>query len=128
VIAAGGHGAIGAHGQQHGIASQWEVWLEAAALGPMGALEVASRGGAWFLGMERDLGSIETGKLADIVILNSNPLEDIRNTADVAFVMKGGRLYDGRTLDQVWPLDKPFGEPYWANPEASRTDVRPLQQ
>lgn len=127
VIAAGGHGAIGAHGQQHGIGSQWEIWLEAAALGPMGALDVASRGGAWFLGMEHDLGSIETGKLADLVILNSNPLEDIHNTADIEFVMKGGRLYDGTTLDQVWPEKQPFGEPYWANPDASRTDVRSLQ-
>jgi Tol biopolymer transport system component len=127
VVAAGGHGAIGGHGQQHGIGSQWEVWATASATGPMGALEIASLDGAWFLGMQKDLGSIETGKLADLVILNSNPLENIRNTADIALVMKGGRLYDGMTLDQTWPEKKRFGDPYWSNPEASRTDVRALR-
>jgi len=127
IIAAGGHGAIGGHGQQHGIGSQWEVWLEASALGPMGALEVASLGGAWFLGMQQDLGSIEVGKLADLIVLNSNPLDDIRNTADMKFVMKGGRMYDGMTLDQVWPEKKPFGTPYWANPIATQSDDRPLR-
>ncbi len=93
----------------------------------MGALEIASLDGAWFLGMDHDLGSIETGTLADLIVLNSNPLDDIHNTADIEFVMKGGRLYDGMTLDQTWPEKKAFGEPYWANPEASRTDVRPLR-
>jgi Tol biopolymer transport system component len=127
VVAAGGHSAIGGHGQQHGIGSQWEVWAAASAFGPMGALEVASSDGAWFLGMQKDLGSIETGKLADLVVLNSNPLEDIHNTADIEFVMKGGRLYDGTTLDQTWPEKKPFGEPYWANPDATQTDDRPLR-
>jgi hypothetical protein len=127
VIAAGGHGAIGAHGQQHGIGSQWEVWLEASALGPMGALEVASQGGAWFLGMQQDLGSIEPGKLADLIVLNSNPLENIRNTADIQYVMKDGRLYDGMSLDQVWPEKKAFGVPYWADPAASQMDDRPLR-
>jgi Tol biopolymer transport system component/imidazolonepropionase-like amidohydrolase len=127
VIAAGGHGAIGAHGQQHGIGSQWEIWLQASALGPMGALEVASQGGAWFLGMQQDLGSIENGKLADLIVLNSNPLDNIRNTADIQFVMKGGRLYDGESLDQVWPDKKAFGVPYWADPTATQTDDRPLR-
>ncbi len=126
VIAAGGHGAIGGHGQQNGIGSQWELWMAASALGPMGALEVASRDGAWFLGMQQDLGSIEKGKIADLLILNSNPLEDIHNSADIQYVMKGGRLYDGGTLDEAWPATKPFGEYYWANPDASRSDVRPL--
>jgi Tol biopolymer transport system component len=127
VVAAGGHGAIGGHGQQHGIGSQWEVWANASAMGPMGALEIASLDGAWFLGMQQDLGSIEPGKLADLVILNSNPLENIRNTADIEFVMKGGRLYDGTTLDETWPEKKPFGDPYWSNPQASQTDVRALR-
>jgi cytosine/adenosine deaminase-related metal-dependent hydrolase len=98
--------------------------MAASALGPMGALEVASRDGAWFLGMEKDLGTIETGKLADLLILNSNPLEDIHNTNDIQSVMKGGVLFDGTTLDEIWPEKKAFGEPYWANPDASRTDVR----
>ena len=126
IIANGGHGAIGGHGQQHGIGTQWEVWMAASALGPMGALEVASLDGAWFLGMQKDLGSIETGKLADLLILNSNPLADIHNTMDIQSVIKGGILFDGTTLDELWPEKKPFGEPYWANPDATRTDVRTI--
>jgi hypothetical protein len=126
IIAEGGYGSIGAHGQEHGIGSHWEVWMAASALGPMGALEVASLHGAHFLGMESELGSITAGKLADLVILNSNPLENIRHTTDIKFVMKGGVLYDGRSLDELWPEKKAFGEHYWVNKDAMMDDVRPI--
>ena len=126
IIAEGGYGAIGAHGQQHGLASHWEVWILESALGPMGALEVASRHGAYFLGAEQDLGSISAGKLADVIVLNSNPLDDIRNTTDIAYVMKGGRLYDGDTLDEIWPEQKPYGVRPWVDADALRNDVRPI--
>jgi imidazolonepropionase-like amidohydrolase len=101
VIAKGGYGAIGSHGQQHGIGSHWEIWMAASALGPMGALEVATVHGAHFLGATKDLGSVSAGKLADLVVLNSNPLENIRNTQDIRWVMKAGVLYDGMTLEEV---------------------------
>lgn len=101
VIAKGGYGAIGSHGQQHGIGSHWEIWMAASALGPMGALEVATVHGAHFLGVSKDLGTVTTGKLADVVVLNSNPLENIRNTQDIRWVMKAGVLYDGMTLEEV---------------------------
>jgi Tol biopolymer transport system component/imidazolonepropionase-like amidohydrolase len=126
IIAQGGYGAIGSHGQQHGIGSHWEVWMAASALGPMGALEVASVHGAHFLGVEKDLGSIAVGKLADLMVLNTNPLENIRNTADIRYVMKGGILYDASTLDEIWPERKPFGEYYWVNRDALRSDDRPV--
>jgi Tol biopolymer transport system component len=124
IIAAGGYGAIGAHGQQHGIGSHWEVWMAAEALGPMGALEVATRHGARFLGLEQDLGTIATGKLADLVVLNANPLDDIRNTTKIRYVMKAGTLYDGDTLDELWPDSKPFGEVPWSDPDLWREDDR----
>jgi Tol biopolymer transport system component len=124
IIANGGYGAIGSHGQAHGIGSHWEVWMLASALGPMGALEVASVHGAHFLGADKDLGSLEAGKIADLMVLNANPLEDIHNTANIAMVMKAGRLYDADTLDEIWPEKKAFGTYYWINVDELRNDTR----
>ena len=126
IIERGGYGAIGSHGQQHGLASHWEIWITAEGTGPMGALEVASRHGAHFLGMEQDLGSIEVGNLADLVVLNSNPLDDIRNTTDIRYVMKGGRLWEANTMNEIWPEERPFGDYYWIDPEMLRSDDRPV--
>jgi Tol biopolymer transport system component len=126
IIANGGYGAIGSHGQAHGIGSHWETWMLASALGPMGALEVASLHGAHFLGADKDLGSLEVGKLADLMVLNKNPLDDIHNTADIAMVMKAGRLYDANSLDEIWPEKKPFGTYYWVNLDELRSDTRPV--
>jgi len=98
------------------------------AMPPLRALELASLGGARFVGIERDVGSITVGKLADLMVLNRNPLDNIRTTTDIAYVMKAGRLWDAKTLDEVWPSVKPFGEPYWASadPRAARgAGIRP---
>jgi len=124
IIANGGYGAIGSHGQAHGIGSHWEVWMMASALGPMGALEVASVHGAHFLGADKDLGSLEPGKIADLMVLNANPLDDIHNTSNIAMVMKSGKLYDANTLDEIWPEQKPFGAYYWVNVNELRNDTR----
>lgn len=126
IVAHGGYGSIGSHGQQHGLGSHWETWAAASALGPMGALEVASLHGAHFLGGEKDFGSIAAGKLGDLMVLNSNPLENIRNTKDILYVMKAGVLYDAATLDELWPEKKAFGDYYWVNVDALRTDNRPI--
>jgi cytosine/adenosine deaminase-related metal-dependent hydrolase len=98
---------------------------DSSALGPMGAIEMATNDGAHFLGMDQDLGSITVGKLADLDVLNKNPLDDIHNSADIAFVMKGGVLYDGTALDQLWPKSIPFGDDYWIFPPALLNDDRP---
>ena len=126
IIAEGGQGAIGSHGQHHGLGSHWEVWMAASALGPMGALEVASLGGAHFLGLGDELGSIVPGKLGDLVVLEQNPLDDIRNTKDIVYVMKDGVLYDGATLDEVWPRAKPYGDYPWLLEGIYETDDRPI--
>lgn len=126
IIAEGGHGAIGAHGQQHGLASHWEVWMYASALGAHGALELASKGGARFLGAAEDIGTLRPGKLADLIVLNRNPLDDIRHTTDIRWVMKGGVLYEGMTLDQIWPTARPYGPRPWIDQAALRTDARPV--
>ena len=104
---------IGAHGQQAGIAAHWELW--SFVRGGMSAVEALRAGTiepARSLGMERDIGSLETGKLADLVILTADPAADIRNSDDIAQVMLGGRLYDARTMNEVTTGDT-ARQPYW---------------
>jgi len=126
VIAEGGNGALGSHGEHHGLDAHWEVWMEASALGNLGALETASLGGAKFLGADQDIGSLEVGKLADLMVLNANPLEDIHNTLNMQYVMKGGVLYDAGTLDEVWPKQIKWGPYYWVNPDALQMNDKPV--
>ena len=63
------------------------------------ALKVAIMLGAESLGLDKELGSIAAGKLADLVISDKNPLENIWNTNSITHVVKDGRVYDGNTLD-----------------------------
>jgi Tol biopolymer transport system component/imidazolonepropionase-like amidohydrolase len=128
MIAAGGFGAIGAHGQHNGLGSHWEVWMAAAATGNMGALEVASLHGARFIGREQELGSLEVGKLADFMVLNRNPLENIRATTDIQYVVKGGVVYDDDTLDELWPRARKYGPMYWLQPDALKGGTVPVER
>jgi cytosine/adenosine deaminase-related metal-dependent hydrolase len=80
---------------------------------PLDVLRAATIFGADAIGLAKELGSVEAGKLADLVILDANPLENIRNTNTVRFVMKNGRLYDGSTLAEVWPRQKPLDRAWW---------------
>jgi len=124
VIEEGGYGSIGSHGENDGLGVHYEVWMNASAMSPVQALKVASLHGAYFLGAEKDIGSLEVGKLADLIVLNSNPLVDIQNTLDMMYVMKGGRLYDDDTLDEVWPTARAYGLRPWVIPDALKTDER----
>jgi len=124
LVELGGYSAVGSHGQQDGLGSHWDVWMLAEAAGAMTALEVASMHGAIFLGVDDDLGSMTVGKLGDLMVLNGNPLENIRNTADIQYVMKGGVLYDAMSLDQIWPRSINFGDYYWVMPEMYRIDQK----
>jgi imidazolonepropionase-like amidohydrolase len=67
----------------------------------MNAIKSATINGAKSLGMDADVGSIEPGKLADLLVLDADPLEDIYNTERIDLVMVNGRLYDARTLEQM---------------------------
>ncbi len=104
ILQAGGHIGLGGHGQMDGLGDHWELWAMAAGgMSNHDVLRVATIHGANAIGMEQDLGSLEPGKLADLIVLDANPLEDIHNTNTVRYVMKNGRLYEGDTLNEVWP-------------------------
>ena len=92
---------IGAHGQREGLASHWEMWgFAQGGMTPMETLRTATITPARALGFDQEIGSIEVGKLADLVILEQNPLEDIYRTDEVYQVMQNGRLFDAASMKE----------------------------
>src|SRR5579871_1021012 len=115
-IKAGGRVCIGSHGQFQGLGYHWEMWaLASGGASNLDVLRSATLRGAEAIGYAQDLGSIEPGKLADMVILDKNPLDDIHNTNTIHYVMKNGELFEGDTLNQVWPVHKPLPPLWWWN-------------
>ena len=114
IVEAGGRVGVGSHGQLQGLGYHWEVW--AVASGGMSnhdVLRCATIFGAEAIGLGQDLGSLGAGKLADLVVLNANPLDDIRHTNAIHYVMMNGRLYDGDTLDEIYPRQRPMEATSW---------------
>jgi imidazolonepropionase-like amidohydrolase len=105
--------AIGAHGQQAGLGPHWELWsFVRGGFSPVEALAAGTIAAARSLGYARDVGSIEAGKLADLVVLDADPTVDIRNSDKIHRVMLGGRLYDPATMNEVVTGTKARA-PYW---------------
>ena len=126
VVAAGGHVGMGSHGQLQGLGAQWEIWnIASGGMPRYDVLRVATIFGAEALGHEKDLGSIEAGKFADLQVLDKNPLEDIKNTNTIRYVMKNGRLYDGNTLNEIWPRQKLIARLWWWNEPVQAGQARP---
>jgi Tol biopolymer transport system component len=119
LINAGGLAGIGSHGQLQGLGFHWELWATASGTSITNALKAATILGAESIGLDGDIGSIKVGKLADFIILDKNPLENIRNTNTVFQVMKNGRLYDGNTLDEVYPRKKKANKFWWQEKKPS---------
>ncbi|MGH7475611.1 MAG: amidohydrolase family protein [Longimicrobiales bacterium] len=115
---AGGLVTLGAHGQMQGLGAHWELWLFThGGMSNLEALRVATIKGARYLGLDADLGSIETGKLADLIVLAADPLADIRNSEQVELVMVNGRLYDAATLRQIGNHPRDRLPLYWEQRE-----------
>ncbi|MGA9581593.1 MAG: amidohydrolase family protein [Allosphingosinicella sp.] len=105
--------AIGAHGQQAGLGPHWEMWsFVRGGWSPVEALRAGTIAAATSLGYARDVGSLEAGKLADLVVLDSDPTVDIRNSDKVHRVMLGGRLYDPVTMNEMVTGSR-VRAPYW---------------
>jgi imidazolonepropionase-like amidohydrolase/Tol biopolymer transport system component len=105
---------LGAHGQLQGLGAHWELWMFVqGGMTSLEAIRCATLYGAQYLGLDGDVGSLEPGKLADLVVLDKNPIENIRNSESIRYVMKNGRLYDGATMDEVGNHPSKRPKFYW---------------
>ena len=125
LVEAGGIAGVGSHGQLQGLGFHWELWsMQAGGISTHDMLKVATIKGAEALGLSKDIGSVEQGKIADFVVLNKNPLDNIRNTNTVDLVIKNGFVYEGESLNTIHPEEKVQEYPWTqAAPNASLPGV-----
>jgi imidazolonepropionase-like amidohydrolase/Tol biopolymer transport system component len=107
---------LGAHGQLQGLGAHWELWMLAqGGMSPLQAIRCATLNGAYYIGMEDHIGSLEIGKLADLIVLDANPLEDIYNTEKVKYTMVNGRIYDAELMHEIGNYNSKPTAFYWEN-------------
>ena len=118
---------LGAHGQREGLAAHWEMWTVAkGGMTPLEAIRVATLNGARYLGMDKDIGSLEVGKLADLVIIDGDILKDIQQSDKVSQVMINGRLYDAATMNEVGRTPKARKAFFFEGKNASSVPVQTI--
>ena len=107
---------LGAHGQLQGLGAHWELWsLGQGGMTNLESLQAATINGAEYIGAGEDIGSLKVGKMAGLIILDENPLEDIRHSESIRYTMVNGRLYDTETMNEVGNEPKERKEFYWEN-------------
>ncbi len=118
IVEAGGQVHLGSHGQLQGLGYHWEMWaLKQGGMSNHHVLRAATLHGARYLGLHKDIGSLEKGKRADIVICDKNPLENVKNVSTIRWVVKQGYIYEADTMDRQWPSEKPRPQfPWWMRP------------
>ncbi|MEO8451170.1 MAG: amidohydrolase family protein [Gemmatimonadota bacterium] len=124
VVDAGGRVGLGSHGEVQGLGVHWELWmLGSGGMKTHDVLRAATLHSADAIGLAKDIGSLEPGKLADLEALDKNPLEQLENSTSIKYVMKNGRLYDAATLNEVWPRQRALPKQWWWRvepPDAAR--------
>ncbi len=116
IVKEGGTAGLGSHGEFQGLGAHWELWMyQMAGMSNYDVLRVATIFGANAIGLGKQLGTLEPGKFADLLVLDKDPLQNIRNTNSIRRVMKNGRLYDADTLDEIWPTAKKAGPFWWSS-------------
>ena len=107
---------MGAHGQLQGLGAHWEIWMmQLGGMSNFEALKTATINPARALGLDAYVGTLEAGKLADLLVMDKNPLENIRNTESIKYTMVNGRLYDAATMQEKGNHPKPAPSFYWQN-------------
>ncbi|MBV1900169.1 MAG: amidohydrolase family protein, partial [Kordiimonadaceae bacterium] len=113
----------GSHGQVFGLALHWEMQSMAqGGMAPHRILRTATINGAKTLGVEDQTGSLKVGKLADIIVLDKNPLENISNSNSVRYTMINGRLYDSLSMNEIGNYDHPRTKFYWEQEDYNGID------
>jgi imidazolonepropionase-like amidohydrolase/Tol biopolymer transport system component len=122
---------LGAHGQREGLGAHWELWMFVqGGMTPLQAIRAATLNGAHYIGMDKDVGSLEPGKLADLLVLDANPLDNIRNSESIRYTIANGRIFDAMTMNEIGNhphTRQPFyfelpGNDSWGRATAAATD------
>ena len=105
---------MGAHGQLQGLGAHWETWMmKQGGMTNHQALKTATINPAQSLGLDNWIGSIEVGKLADLIVMDKNPLDNIYNTEFIKYTMINGRLFDAETMNETGNYNKPRAKFAW---------------
>lgn len=105
---------LGAHGQLQGLGAHWELWMLAqGGMKPIDCIKAATINGANYLGMDKEIGSLKKGKLADLIVLNANPLDDIRNSEKILYTIVNGRMFNSEDMSEIGNQPKNINKFWW---------------